>query len=395
MERKDNESVKKCIYTVLTDDYDFLNLAPKFPNWETILFIDKQLDDYKGWKPVIINSGKKESRKYKILSHRFLSDYDLVCYIDANMILKAEPPHYPLWYYHNKRRNIFQEANRIIELKKDNPNTVTNQINGYIKNGFQSKTPLFLNGFFVRRHSEKINNLHEQWYAEIEKHSYRDQISLPYACWKTKTFPEGICNFSERYYKLMPHKKSEKELTVHHITAGRADKNIGKAINDLVRNIEDEDWVCLRDIDTLPPYHEVFFYAVEEIAKQGEYDLVSCVTNRLGLVDQLHERKISNDFDMQKHREIAKQLYKENGISVKKTLRGVGGLMMLFSKKIWDKVGGFPEGAISIQGKFFDWHFCQSVYKQKGKIGIAQGIYLFHCYRMDFEDTREGINHLL
>ncbi len=38
--------------------------------------------------------------------------------------------------------------------------------------------------------------------------------------------------------------------------AGRSDKNIGRAINEIVNALPDNDWICLRDIDTLPMYHE-------------------------------------------------------------------------------------------------------------------------------------------
>ena len=66
---------------------------------------------------------------------------------------------------------------------------------------------------------------------------------------------------------------------VHHITPGRADLNFGKAINHVIEFLPDDDWVCLRDIDTLPLHHRVFFKQCEDIANSGEWDLVSCKTN--------------------------------------------------------------------------------------------------------------------
>ena len=46
---------------------------------------------------------------------------------------------------------------------------------------------------------------------------------------------------------------------IHYITPGHSDKNYGKAINDTIRHLPDNDWICLRDIDTMPAYHEKFF----------------------------------------------------------------------------------------------------------------------------------------
>jgi hypothetical protein len=42
-----------------------------------------------------------------------------------------------------------------------------------------------LNGFSVRRNDKKTNHLHDVWYRETERFTPRDQLSLPYALWKT------------------------------------------------------------------------------------------------------------------------------------------------------------------------------------------------------------------
>ena len=67
-------------------------------------------------------------------------------------------------------------------------------------------------------------------------------------------------------------------IQVHHITPGRSDKNFGRSINQLIENLSDEDWICLRDIDTMPLHHRVFFKQCEDIANSGEFDLVGCMT---------------------------------------------------------------------------------------------------------------------
>lgn len=74
-------------------------------------------------------------------------------------------------------------------------------------------------------------------------------------------------------------------------------------------------------------------------------------------------------------------------------MQTVAGVMMLFPKSVWQKVGKFPEGGISIKGEFVDYHFSRAVGKI-GKLGIAEGVYLFHAYRMDAVDTRTHKDHL-
>lgn len=183
-------------------------------------------------------------------------------------------------------------------------------------------------------------------------------------------------------------------MRVHHITSGRSDKNLGKAVNDIVKLMDDEDWICLRDIDSMPSYHEKFFEQVEGIAENSSFGLVGCMTNRSGMVEQLHGGKCSIDTDWRHHRMIGKHLNTKYGNIVTETQTTIAGVMMLFSKKVWNKVGGWKEGSIRINGSFVDWHFCNDVINAGYKIGIAQGIYMIHMYRPDHDNPRGQTKHL-
>ena len=179
-----------------------------------------------------------------------------------------------------------------------------------------------------------------------------------------------------------------------YITPGRSDLNLGKAINDIVKLLPKNDWVCLRDIDTMPAYHEKFFEQVENIVKNTTFGLIGCISNRSGMVEQLFGGQCSTNTDWKHHRSIAKGLYTKHGHSVTQTNTTVAGLFMLFPVKVWKDVGGFKEGSIRINGSFVDWHFCNDI-KQKGHLlGIAQGIYLIHQYRPDFDNPRGKTMHL-
>lgn len=182
-------------------------------------------------------------------------------------------------------------------------------------------------------------------------------------------------------------------IHVHHITAARSDKNFGKAINELIEGLPEHDWICLRDIDTFPPYHEEFIKQCEEIANNPQgYSLIGCMTNRIGLPWQLVPGMF-DVFDIKEHRQKAKELSQKNSIKALRGMETVAGVMMLFPKSAWIKACKFPEGAIQIRGKFVDYYFSQAV-RKFGKLGIAEGIYLFHAYRMDAIDTRRHIQHL-
>jgi len=97
------ERNKKVIYTVVLGGYDEISPAPKFEGWDFVVFTDDLSLNADGWYIINIDGDdKKECRKYKFLSHVYLSGYDLVCYIDGNVRLIAEPPSHPIWFTHSK-----------------------------------------------------------------------------------------------------------------------------------------------------------------------------------------------------------------------------------------------------------------------------------------------------
>lgn len=395
----------KVIYSVLFGEYDDVSPAPKFEGWDFVLFTDNAELKVDGWQIRVVDGitdRQKESRRYKFLSHLYLSEYDLVCYVDANVVLLSEPPSYPIWFTHSLRTNVLDEAKEVVKLKKANEDQVKRQIRYYIESKFPDKAGLYENNFFIRSNRNEVQNkLMDKTWEIVSNYTNRDQLALPYAMWLLQLRMENIkpSSVRSRWIIVKQHKvviKVNKTIQVHHITPGRSDKNIGKAINSIIDGLPDDDWICLRDIDTLPMYHEKIYQQCEEIAQRGDFDLVGCMTNRLGLHYQLIDGRKSDDSDIMNHRKIAVDLYKQHGSNVMPINQSIGGLFMLFSKKTWGKVGGFPEGGIQINGHFFDYHFCKQVMKHRLRIGIAKGIYLFHYYRFESkQDTRKSISHLL
>lgn len=189
-------------------------------------------------------------------------------------------------------------------------------------------------------------------------------------------------------------------VKVHHITPADKDKNLGKAINDLVRHLPETDWICLRDIDTIPPDHVSFIQICDEIATRGDFDLVGCYANRIGLRLQQAQGKLDDNPNFQYHIDLARDkagIFGSSVVDLPKTNNPeeytIAGMMMLFPKWLWTKVGGFPEGAIMIKGQFIDYIFSQKCIKTGARIGLAEGIYLFHTYR--WGKDRKNKSHLL
>ncbi len=74
-------------------------------------------------------------------------------------------------------------------------------------------------------------------------------------------------------------------------------------------------------------------------------------------------------------------------MTVRKDAKSISGMMMLFRKKTWLLVGGFYERGILDVDKIFS----REITSRGMKIGIMQGMYIMHYYRL-VEGNKE---HLL
>lgn len=177
---------------------------------------------------------------------------------------------------------------------------------------------------------------------------------------------------------------------IHYITPYSTENNIGKAYNEAIDCVPDEgDWVVLRDGDTMfltPNWGRV----IEENLKLygGEYALLGAKTNRIGVyhhkVDGMFDR-----MDIRDHFQMALNLETVSRNKVQRVGFDIAGFFMAFQKKTWTAVGGFPENT-----PVFDRIFTRKVRQIEGKVGIMEGLYLFHCYRIWSDTPENETSHL-
>lgn len=164
--------------------------------------------------------------------------------------------------------------------------------------------------------------------------------------------------------------------------------NIGKAYNEAIAELPDDCWIVLRDGDTMFLTHD-WGSQIEAIIKANPYyDLITCMTNRLGISDQLLYGEI-NDYEIGDQIDVAKACWTNHGTEVVPA-KLAAGLCMIFHKSIWVKAKGFPEHSIT-----FDRVFSERVINNGGKIGIAKGLYIFHLYRFGQAKPQFAIKHLI
>ena len=198
---------KMVVYTAITGDYDDL-AEPEYvnPNLDYICFTDNLNLKSDLWEIRLMEDldldNIRKARHYKVLPHKYLSDYDYSLWIDGafkitgdltKLVNKHAKNHRMMCIIHEKRNSIYKEAQTCIDRKKDSPEIINSQINKYMNEGYPENHGLIESGVLFRNHNDKqVIKIMEDWYNEIINHSRRDQLSFNYAAWKND-FEYDIC----------------------------------------------------------------------------------------------------------------------------------------------------------------------------------------------------------
>jgi len=207
--------MKKAIYTVIMGDYDDLKEPTKVTSdWDYVAITDNPSLKSNIWQIRLVESGdsKKLSRFYKIKNH--FPEYDLSVYVDATFQIKRDLNYFVnektrgIWFNkHPMRDCAYEEAEVVISKHLDKKEVVEQQINRYQLDGFPPQFGLWRGGIIIRNPQDLlVTKLTDDWYNEIETNSWRDQISLPFVCWKNKITPNTIPHgLSQAYFKQSLH----------------------------------------------------------------------------------------------------------------------------------------------------------------------------------------------
>lgn len=216
------ENKKIVIYTGIFGNYDTL-LPPLYKD-EAVDFICYTDDENlvsSDWEIRYVECEQENSalevRKYKCLPHKFLPEYDISVWIDANIQIQSSILSYirenmrdtgMLFFTHYERNCIYEEGAINILLHKENTGKIIEQMYEYNQKRYPEHNGLFCGNFIVREHNRQtVAAIMEAWYAELLKHSLRDQLSLPYVLWKNEIKPDvcwGYVN-DNKYVKVYEH----------------------------------------------------------------------------------------------------------------------------------------------------------------------------------------------
>jgi len=226
------------VYTSIFGGYDnLIDDQLQMEGVDYICFTDRDIksDTWEVRKSTpIYTDSNRNAKKYKVLPHRYLGEYDWSVWIDGNIkihsdirpLCSGEP--YKV-YDHMKvfdaRDCIYDEAETILNFGKinsertpergiknwkDNPKLIVDQMNRYISEGYPKNNGLATNPIIVRNHKDSdIIKTMEDWWSEIKHNSKRDQLSFNYIAWKNKfnfVYLQGDSRKNEYFLQTGKHK---------------------------------------------------------------------------------------------------------------------------------------------------------------------------------------------
>jgi hypothetical protein len=230
--------MKIAIYTSIFGGYDdLIDDQYQMDGVDYICFTDRDLES-ETWKVIkstpIYNDPNRNAKKYKILPHRYLKDYDYSIWIDGNIKVISDiralcnGDSYKVYDHmqvFDKRNCIYDEAQAILNFGKinsertpergiknwkDNPKLIVDQMNRYISEGYPKNNGLATNPIIVRNHNDSdAIAVMEDWWSEIKYNSKRDQLSFNYIVWKNQfnfVYLQGDSRNNEYFVSVGKHR---------------------------------------------------------------------------------------------------------------------------------------------------------------------------------------------
>lgn len=209
-------------YILYTDQADFEAPSPWQVRVVPAMFVDPQVD----------------ARRIKVLSHLFLTDYDVSVWIDGNFTV--EKLTYELitdivsrapvaLCKHQFRNCVFDEAIEILKRGIDAASPVLKQLQYIQARQFPAQFGLHATSFLVRDHtSPETTKMNMRWWEILSTHSKRDQLSFDFVRWEQKTYVMTLpWNLRENTLYFWG-KNGERK---HQIDVRRNDEHQGRAMD--------------------------------------------------------------------------------------------------------------------------------------------------------------------
>lgn len=155
--------------------------------------------------------------------------------------------------------------------------------------------------------------------------------------------------------------------------------DLGWAYNNFMNLVNDDDWVLFLDHDVFFTTMNWFSQIEDIIEKYPEYGVFTCLTNRIGEPTQKLKGVDTENHDVKYHRKLGKEI-QENKYDdvIEFPNRVLSGFFILIKKETWKKIGGFKPGFLGVDNRLH-----QDCNVNNIKVGLMNGVYVYHWYRGD------------
>lgn len=162
---------------------------------------------------------RRTARWHKVNSH-LVSKADYSMWIDGSQCVKRIMPYQQLilpymkgqtiaTFKHPERICVYQEMNACAKLKKDNVKLMRRQMLHYRSKGYPVFNGMVETACVIRENCKEVTNFNKLWWDQIQKYSYRDQLSFNYAAWELD-MPYGTIpgmRSSSAFFEFVNHHK--------------------------------------------------------------------------------------------------------------------------------------------------------------------------------------------
>jgi glycosyltransferase involved in cell wall biosynthesis len=187
---------KIALYTAICGNYDSVKL-PETIDARIDYFIFTERADQEQTLytvrpiPHYSEDSTRTARYAKTHPHFLLSEYDIVVWIDANIMILGDI--FPLIEEflasgkpvgaipHPVRKSVYEEVDACIERNKDSADLITAQITRYRARGFDCSDLIETNFMMFDLRDERVRKFLDTWWAEVDNFSKRDQLSVNFA----------------------------------------------------------------------------------------------------------------------------------------------------------------------------------------------------------------------
>lgn len=191
------------VYTCVFGGYDWVFPPVSIESTvDYVIVTDNAELRVRGWRTQLVDiaefrNARAANRKFKMLGHRLLGEYDASVYVDGNIRILG--PLSPLVqdflntdaalgiYPHPRRHTVAEEIHACVtDGKVEDADLAQKELAEYVADGFPDRDGLVEATILLKNHAHSsLDPAMTFWQSLFEKFESRDQFSLPYVLWKT------------------------------------------------------------------------------------------------------------------------------------------------------------------------------------------------------------------